>query len=117
MTQPPSGVITPTSGGTLTDSHGRIWSLTPAGAVDIGGSPVPGGSGTAEIRLINGTVYAEDAAKKVWYTWSGTTWVAATLPATGPTPASIGAAIDTVITTFTGLVTTLQALKAELASL
>jgi hypothetical protein len=70
-------VLTPTSGGSVTDSAGHVWTLTSAGDVMEDGKTAAGGNGTGSITVYNGTLYASDAASGKWYTWNGSAFVAA----------------------------------------
>ncbi len=70
-------VLTTTSGGSITDASGNVWSLSSAGAVMENGSAVPGGSGTAQLTYVASTqtIWGQDAHSGGWYAWSGGTWV------------------------------------------
>ena len=67
---PTPNEITPTSGGTLTDSAGNQWTLTSAGVVQENGVAVPGGSGTAAFAIVSNVLYGQDATSKAWFTYS-----------------------------------------------
>ncbi len=89
----PAVVLTPASGGSITDASGNIWTLTSAGNVDENGTAVAGGGGTAALTYVASadTIWGEDATSLKWYSWTNGAWVgpAATSPlptAPGPTP-------------------------------
>ena len=67
---PTLGDLTPSSGGSLTNSIGNLWTLTSGGAVDQNGTPVPGGSGTSALAIANGQIYGQDASSGTWFTYS-----------------------------------------------
>ena len=75
--------LTTQSGGWVQDAAGNIWTLTSSGSVKENGTAVPGGSGTAELTLVNNVVYAEDAGGTGWYTYSTATQ--SFTPAAAPT--------------------------------
>jgi hypothetical protein len=77
-----STVLTPTSGGSITDASGNVWTLTSAGVVDENGSAVAGGSGTSGLTYVSGVIWGEDAASGQWYSWTGGQWV-------GPSPSPV----------------------------
>jgi mannan endo-1,4-beta-mannosidase len=76
-------VLTPASGGSVTDSAGNVWTLDASGNVDKNGSPVAGGGGTAKLTYVasTGTIWGQDAGSGGWYAWNGNGW-------TGPSPTS-----------------------------
>ena len=77
-------VLTTTSGGSITDSQGAIWTLTSNGDVIKNGVAVSGGGGTSRLTYVNSThlIWGEDAGGSGWYYWDGTNWIgpAATSP-------------------------------------
>ncbi len=83
-TPPPSTatstVLTPTSGGSLTDAQGNVWTLTSGGIIDENGQAVPDGSDTASLTYVasTSTIWGQDAASKLWYQWTGSGWTGAT---------------------------------------
>jgi hypothetical protein len=83
--------ITPTSGGTLTDSAGNQWTLTSAGVVQENGVAVPGGSGTAAFAIVNNVLYGQDATSKAWFTYSTANqyWSSSAAPTATLTPPSV----------------------------
>jgi hypothetical protein len=94
---PAPQVLTPTSGGTLTDSTGNKWTLSGTGSVQENGTPVPGGGGTAQLTLVGNVIYGFDAsASGQWYSYdpASKSWATSTNPipatagggASGPTP-------------------------------
>jgi hypothetical protein len=72
MSSPPPtlGDLTPSSGGSLKDAVGNLWTLTPGGAVDQNGAPVAGGSGTSALAISNDQIYGQDANSGNWFTYS-----------------------------------------------
>jgi hypothetical protein len=76
--------LTLSSGGSLKDSIGNLWTLTSGGSVDQNGTPVPGGGGTRALTIVNGTVYGEDSGGHGggWFTYSTAThlWIPAATP-------------------------------------
>ena len=88
---PPTGtptVLTPTSGGSLTDGQGNTWTLTSGGNIDENGQAVPDGSDTASLTYVapTSTVWGQDAASQLWYQWTGSGWTGATTAS--PVPAA-----------------------------
>ncbi|HEY4041046.1 MAG TPA: hypothetical protein VGM32_04275, partial [Rhodopila sp.] len=84
--------LTPSSGGSLKDASGNVWTLTAAAVVNENGTAVPGGAGTGALAIANGLVYGKDAATGSWYTYSTASqlWTAASAPVLAvptPTPA------------------------------
>jgi beta-glucanase (GH16 family) len=79
---PQTGVITTTSGGLMKDAAGNTWTLTTSGSVDENGTPVPSGSGTVEITIVNNVVYGEDAGGTGWYTYAAASqsWSSSSAP-------------------------------------
>jgi cellulase (glycosyl hydrolase family 5) len=73
-------VLTPSSGGSITDASGNVWTLTASGDVEESGSPVPGGGGTAALTYVASTqtIWGQDASSGQWYSWSGSGWVGPT---------------------------------------
>ena len=53
-------VITPTSGGSLTDLTGTVYTMNTAegGSILANGVIVPGGGDTAELTIVNGEIWA-----------------------------------------------------------
>jgi hypothetical protein len=76
--------LTPSSGGSLKDSAGNLWTLTSGGAIDENGKAVPGGSGTSALTVANGTVFGQDNGGHGggWFSFStaSQTWAAAGSP-------------------------------------
>ena len=82
-----SVILTPTSGGTITDGSGNVWSLTAAGVVMENGSAVAGGSGTAALTYVAPSIWGEDAASSGWYAWTNGQWIGPSpSPVPSPTP-------------------------------
>jgi hypothetical protein len=69
-TEPLSIVLTPTSGGSIVDAAGDVWTLTATGDVDKNGASVPGGGGIAALTYFNNTIWGKDATNSHWYTYS-----------------------------------------------
>ena len=70
-------VLTPTSGGSVADAAGNVWTLDAAGSVQENGSPVAGGAGTSRLTYVasTGTIWGQDASSGNWYSWTGSAWV------------------------------------------
>jgi cellulase (glycosyl hydrolase family 5) len=80
-------VLTPGSGGSITDAAGNVWTLPASGAATMNGTAVTGGSGTSKLEVVNGVIWGADATSGQWYSYSPTTgWTAGT-PMPTPTPA------------------------------
>ena len=81
-------ILTPTSGGTLTDASGNEWTLTSAGVVDENGTPVPNGSDTSAFAIVGSLYYGQDATTQDWYTYSpaSQSWTSSAAPVLTPTP-------------------------------
>jgi glucose/arabinose dehydrogenase len=76
-TPPPSGnFITRTSGGSITDGSGNVWTLNSSGQIYENGQVNPGGDGTAAVSYVpaTGTVWGQDSASGNWYIWNGSIW-------------------------------------------
>jgi lysophospholipase L1-like esterase len=96
-----AGALTPTSGGSITDPMGQVWSLTAAGQVMKSSAQAPGGAGTSALALVNGIIYGQDAASKQWWSniadkWSGPFATLPSLPTPNPTPKPVPAPIVTI---------------------
>ena len=65
--------VTTDSGGSLKDAAGNIWTLTANGDVNENGTPVPGGSSTAEFTIVNNVDYGLDSGGTGWYTYAPAT--------------------------------------------
>ena len=72
--EPVSTMLTPTSGGSIVDAAGNIWTLTATGDVDKNGASVPGGGGIAALSYSNNTIWGKDATSSHWYIFSNGTW-------------------------------------------
>ena len=48
-------MLTPTSGGSITDASGNVWTITQAKDVDKNGVPTPGGGGSAALTYVAAT--------------------------------------------------------------
>jgi hypothetical protein len=73
-TEPLSIVLTPTSGGSIVDAAGDVWTLTATGDVDKNGASVPDGGGIAALTYFNNTIWGKDATKSHWYTYGNGIW-------------------------------------------
>jgi predicted esterase len=75
--------LTTTSGGSLKDSAGNVWTLTSGGSVTENGTAIPGGGGTKAFAIVNNLYYGQDASSGLWYTYSttGQSWASASAPA------------------------------------
>jgi hypothetical protein len=69
-------VLTPSSGGSITDASGNVWTLTASGAIDENGAAVPGGDGTSAVTYVAATqlIWGQDASSGSWYSWNGSDW-------------------------------------------
>ena len=80
-------VLTPSSGGSITDADGNVWTLTASGEVDENGAAVPGGGGTSALTYVAATqtIWGQDAGSGGWYSWVGS-WdgPSGTDPRSGP---------------------------------
>lgn len=76
------GKLTPTSGGSLTDNLGHIWTLSTGSQVFEDGTLVPNSNGTGVFAIVNGLYYGQDTQTGNWFTFSlvTQTWSAATAP-------------------------------------
>jgi hypothetical protein len=73
-TEPVSTMLTPTSGGSIVDAAGDVWTLTATGDVGKNGASVPGGWGIAALTYSNHTIWGKDATSSHWYTYSNGIW-------------------------------------------
>lgn len=82
-------IITPTSGGSLTDSLGEVYTMVrdagqvTSASVYLNGNFIPGSGGTGQCTIVGGVVWAEEAPSGPWFTLVGTTF---TQQAAGPPP-------------------------------
>jgi hypothetical protein len=69
-------VLTRTSGGSITDASGNVWTLSAAGVIMENGGVVPGGAGTAQLTYVASTktIWGQDASSGGWYAWTGSNW-------------------------------------------
>jgi hypothetical protein len=67
-------LLTPTSGGTILDAAGDIWTLTAEGDVLKNGQPVSGGGDIVALTYSNSTILGKDGATSQWYVYSDGTW-------------------------------------------
>ena len=74
---PPQVILTPTSGGSVTDSTGGVWTLTSSGSVIKDGVAVAGGGGTSALTYTSASkkIWGQDAASLQWYYWDGANWI------------------------------------------
>jgi hypothetical protein len=64
-----SGILTPTSGGSVTDASGNVWTLGTDGGLQENGTYVADGGGTGGLTVVSGVIWAQDAASGTWYTY------------------------------------------------
>jgi endoglucanase len=83
-TPTPSGYVTPNSGGSVTDGSGNVFTMDTAGDILMNGTMVADSSGTASITVVNGVLWAQDAATLVWYTYTGGFFVSQGSATPGP---------------------------------
>jgi Fibronectin type III domain len=99
-------IITPTSGGTLTDASGSNYTMNTGGGspgeILRNGTVIPGSGGTQQCIICSGVVYAENAPSGPWYSLSGTTFtqISGTPPCFG-TPTAPGTPTGLTIGTVT----------------
>lgn len=69
-------LLTPSSGGSITDASGNVWTLSSSGDVLENGSPVAGGGGTGALTYVTSTqtIWGQDASSGSWYSWNGSSW-------------------------------------------
>jgi hypothetical protein len=72
--EPVSTILTPTSGGSIVDAAGNIWTLTATGDVDKNGASAHGGRGIAALTYSNNTIWGKDATNSHWYFYSNGIW-------------------------------------------
>ena len=70
--------------GSIADAQGNAWTITSSGSIQMGTTWVPGGGGTAALKIVNGTVYGLDNSGKGWFTFNGTYWTPSADPETAP---------------------------------
>jgi hypothetical protein len=88
MSAPTVVFLTLSSGGSITDSAGNVWTLTASGSVMENGVATPGGGGTSAITYQAGTIYGRDATTGNWYSYTvANGWQPGSPPVLpGPTP-------------------------------
>jgi hypothetical protein len=69
-----STMLTPTSGGSIVDAAGNIWTLTETGDVDKNGESVPGGGGIAALTYSGNAIWGMDATSSRWYRYVNGIW-------------------------------------------
>jgi hypothetical protein len=74
-TVPAGTIITPTSGGSVVDAAGNVWSLDTGGNLFENNAVVTGGGGTSALTVVNGVIWAQDATSGTWYTYTDGTFV------------------------------------------
>jgi hypothetical protein len=67
-------VLTTTSGGSIMDDSGNVWTLLASGQIDENGSAVAGGGGTSGLTFAAASIWGRDAASGNWYAWTGAMW-------------------------------------------
>lgn len=125
---PIAGFLQPGSTASVTAADGSKWTLTAAGVVDRNGSPVTGGSGTAQLGVVAGVIWAQDKASGGWYQYStlagATGWQPGTLPTGAGTGTGTGGgnstpspAAQAAIAQVAAAISTLQAVQTALQQL
>ena len=99
-------MLTPTSGGSVTDASGNVWTITTAYDVDKNGVPTPGGGfGSVDLRRLDAhRVGLGRRESHGWYSWTNGWWngPAATSPVgnppvVDPTPITFGTGPDSLV--------------------
>jgi hypothetical protein len=69
-------VLTPTSGGSITDAGGTVWTLHADQCIYQNGFPNNGGCGTGQLTYVASTqkIWGQDFSTGNWYWWDGATW-------------------------------------------
>lgn len=75
---PDKAVVLASSGATITDAAGNLWTISDGQVLENGKAPAFS-SNVAEIAYVSGKVYQGNAGNQ-WYVWSGTAWIG------GPNP-------------------------------
>jgi hypothetical protein len=66
--------------GSITVPSGPAWTVSQSGSIMAGGAYVPGGGGTAAIRIVGNVIYGLDDSGKGWFTWTGSYWTPSGAP-------------------------------------
>jgi hypothetical protein len=76
-----SSVIAP-GAGSVADDDGNNWQISPSGSIQENGEWVAGGGDTAELQIVNGTVYGLDSRGHGWSTFNpdAQAWTFASAP-------------------------------------
>ena len=80
---PLATMLTPTSGGSIVDAEGNVWTLTATGSVEENGAAVFGSDWTVALTYSNNTIWRKEAASSQWYRYSNGVW---TGPVASPPP-------------------------------
>ena len=67
-------MLTPTSGGSIVDAEGNVWTLTATGSVEENGAAVFGSDWTVALTYSNNTIWRKEAASSQWYSYSNGIW-------------------------------------------
>ena len=70
----PLSILTPTSGGTLTDSAKAIWQLTPSGQLYRNAVVQTTGSATLALVEVASILWGLSALDLTWDHWTGSSW-------------------------------------------
>ena len=94
-----AGVITPTSGGSVTDGSGAVWTLTGTGDAVQNGTPVADGSHTTELTTVGGVLWGQAESGR-WSSYGNGYWTAQ--PSAPPVGTATTASTDTAPISGTG---------------
>jgi hypothetical protein len=91
-----SNIITAGDGSTLIDPAGNVFSVDASGNAIENGSPMPDGSGTSALALVNVKIEGQDSSSQQWFIWNGSAW---TPGAAGPdSTIVVGLGVDKALT-------------------
>ncbi len=91
---PNDTVIKASSGGSITDANGDIWTITNTGSVDMNGSPAGYSANVIELAYVNGNVWQENSSN-LWWEWQNNSWQPGAGTSQSPLPASSYPAVTT----------------------
>jgi cellulase (glycosyl hydrolase family 5)/fibronectin type III domain protein len=91
-------IITNTSGGTITDGNGIVWSISSGGVIFKNGVSF-GGANVIEMVIVAGVAWQENSSLN-WFSYNGTTFVAGSNPTVGLTTVSCPDGDLTGVTSF-----------------
>ncbi len=69
-----AGIVTPSSGGSVTDGSGNVWTLSSGGVTVENGNPIVTGSDTGALTAVNGVIWGQSATNASWYTYANGNW-------------------------------------------